>query len=77
MMHNKFKVGDIVLIIGIGKCNNKKYYKRKGKIICRDPYYKDYNIKLEDGTEDWFDKKYLFEAKENKNENIKCKNKRI
>ena len=50
MMHNKFKVGDIVLIIGIGKCNNKKYYRRKGRIICRDPYYKDYNIKLEDGT---------------------------
>ena len=76
-MHNKFRIGDIVLIIGIGKCNNKAYYKRKGRIICRDSYYKDYNVQLEDGTEDWFDREYLFKAKENKNESVKCKNKRI
>lgn len=63
MMFNKFKIGDIVLIIGIGKCNNKTYFKCKGKIICKDPYYKDYNVKLEDGSEDWFDAQYLIKLK--------------
>ena len=30
-----------------------------GKVICRDPFFFDYNIKFEDGTEDWIDDIYI------------------
>lgn len=52
-MFNKFKINEIVLVIGIGKITNKFIYK-KGKIVEKDDYYKDYLVKLEDATEDWF-----------------------
>ncbi len=58
-MFNKFKDGDIVIVNGIGKCNDKRYINKKGKVICRDPFFFDYNIKFEDGTEDWIDDKYI------------------
>ena len=58
-MNNRFKINELVLVTGIGLCNGKVYTNVKAKIICRDPYYKDYNICFEDGTEDWINGKYL------------------
>lgn len=58
-MFNKFKNGEIVIVSGIGKCDGKIYINIIGRVICRDPFYLDYNVIFEDGTEDWFDKKYL------------------
>ena len=67
-MFNKFKNGETVIVYGIGKCNDTIYLNIIGKVVCRDPYYKDYNVEFEDGTEDWFDAKYLrkFEGVEGK-----------
>ncbi len=58
-MFNKFKNNEIVIVNGIGKCDSTYYKSRIGKVICRDPYYLDYNILFDDGTEDWLDGKYL------------------
>ena len=44
---------------GIGKCNDKRYKNKIGKVICRDPFFFDYNIQFEDGTEDWIDDIYI------------------
>lgn len=68
-MFNKFKNNQKVIVNGLGKCNNTLYQNKIAIIICRDPYYLDYNIKFEDGTEDWIDGKFLrkFEG-ENENE---------
>lgn len=65
-MFNKFKDGEIVIINGIGKCNNTIYVNVVGRVICRDPYFLDYNVLLEDGTEDWFDGKYLIKVYKDK-----------
>ncbi|HJJ19347.1 MAG TPA: hypothetical protein OIM61_08940 [Clostridiaceae bacterium] len=54
-MFNKFKNNQCVIVNGFGKCNNKLYQDAIGTVICRDPYYLDYNIRFEDGTEDWLD----------------------
>lgn len=53
-MSNRFYKGDLVFVYGYGEKNGKLYKNVKGKIIERDPYYKDYHVKLNDGTEDWF-----------------------
>lgn len=58
-MFNKFKNGELVIISGIGKCNKTVYVNIIGQVICRDPYFLDYNVLLENGKEDWFDAKYL------------------
>ena len=58
-MFNKFKIGEIVIVNGIGKCNDTEYKNKIGIVICRDPYYLDYNIRFIDGSEDWLDAKYL------------------
>lgn len=58
-MFNRFKNEEIVIVNGYGKNDNPKYYNRIGKIICRDSFYKDYNIIFEDGTTDWFDEDCL------------------
>jgi hypothetical protein len=58
-MFNKFKNGELVIISGIGKCNHDVYVNIIGRVICRDPYFLDYNVLLENGQEDWFDAKYL------------------
>lgn len=58
-MYNKFKDGDSVIVNGIGKCNDARYKNKIGKIICRDPFFFDYNIQFEDGTEDWIDDIYI------------------
>lgn len=59
MMFNSFKINEKVIITGFGKCNGTIYKNRIATIICRDPYFLDYNIKLEDGTEDWIDGMYI------------------
>ena len=56
-MHNKFKIDEMVIVNGIGKENGTIYKNRIAKVICRDPFYFDYNIKFNDGTEDWIDGK--------------------
>lgn len=63
-MFNKFKNGEVVIVEGIGKCKGTLYINIIGKVICRDPYYLDYNVLLEDGSEDWFDAKYLKKLEE-------------
>lgn len=59
MMFNKFKINEIVSANGIGKMNNDRYNNRIAIVICRDPFYLDYNIRFEDGSEDWIDEEYL------------------
>ena len=65
-MKNHLYQNDIVIVNGIGKCDNKYYENIVGTVICRDPYFLDYNVKFEDNTEDWFDVKFLKEYKEEK-----------
>ncbi len=57
-MFNKFKNGELVLCCGVGKITE-DYICKKGKIVEKDYYYKDYCIKFEDGSEEWFDEKDL------------------
>lgn len=65
-MFNKFKNGELVIITGIGKCDNTIYVNAVGRVICRDPYFLDYNVLLENGKEDWFDGKYLIKVYKDK-----------
>lgn len=58
-MFNKFKNNEIVIVNGFGKCREIIYFNKIGIVICRDPYYLDYNIRFDDGTEEWIDAKYL------------------
>ena len=77
-MFNKFKNNECVIVSGIGKCKGNIYINIYGKVICRDPYYHDYNVLLEDGTEDWFDARYLKKVeRKDKHENNVYKNKRL
>lgn len=58
-MHNEFKDGSEVIVDGPGK-NDGKYYDNQSAIVLeRDPYFKDYNVKFKDGTEDWLSPRYL------------------
>lgn len=75
-MFNKFKIGEIVVVKGIGKKNGWFYYERVGTVICKDPYFKDYNIRFKDGSDDWFDEQDIRKEKL-KNGNKKYKNSRI
>lgn len=61
-MFNKFKNGELVIVSGVGKCNNTIYVSVVGRVICRDPYFLDYNVILENGEEDWFDERYLIKV---------------
>ena len=58
-MFNKFKNGDKVFVCGIGQNNGRIYKNIPGKVIERDPYFKDYLVRFNDGTEDWILAKYL------------------
>lgn len=58
-MHNKFKINEIVIVNGNGKENGTHYTNRIAKVICRDPFFYDYNIKFDNGTEDWVNGKCL------------------
>ena len=39
--------------------HGKKYIKQTAIVINRDPFFMDYNVRFEDGTEDWIDEEYL------------------
>ena len=58
-MFSKFKIHDKVIVNGIGKCNGKEYKNMTAIVINRDPFFMDYNVRFEDGTEDWIDEEYL------------------
>ena len=58
-MFSKYKIGEIVIVNGVGKCNHTIYKNKIGIVICRDPYFLDYNIKFIDVNADWIDEKYL------------------
>ena len=58
-MHNKFKIGQLVSVNGIGKCNGKKYKNAIGKVISKDDFFLDYEIQFKDGSIDWLDEKDL------------------
>lgn len=70
-MFNKFKNGERVLVNGFGKNSGKYYSRKRGHVICRDPYYKDYNIIFPDGTEDWFNEEDLRKSRKEKNKKWK------
>mgnify|MGYP004490835247 FL=1 len=55
MMYNKFKNNEIVMVTGFGKENGTYYEKKIAKVICRDPFFLDYNVRFKDGTTDWVD----------------------
>lgn len=61
-MHNKFKNGLEVFVCGYGQNNGKYYNNKLAKVLFCDPYFKDYCVKFEDGTEDWILPKYLQKA---------------
>lgn len=48
-MNNSFKDKESVIVNGFGKNNNYSYKNKLAIIICRDPYFKDYNVKFENG----------------------------
>ena len=54
-MFSKFKAKDKVIVNGIGKCNEKEYINQTAIVINRDPFFLDYNVRFEDGTEDWLE----------------------
>ena len=58
-MFSKFKAKDKVIVNGIGKYNEKEYRNQTAIVINRDPFFLDYNVRFEDGTEDWLDEEYL------------------
>ncbi len=58
-MHNEFKNGELVIVFGPGKNDGKFYNNKFAKVILRDPYFKDYQVRFKDGTEDWISPKYL------------------
>ena len=63
MMFNKFKNNQLVIVNGFGKENGTFYKNKLAKVICRDPFFLDYNIKFADGTEDWINGVYLKKVK--------------
>lgn len=65
-MCNKFKNKEVVIVNGFGKCDNKHYNNEKAIIICRDSYYHDYNVRFENGTEDWIDAIFLIKLEKEK-----------
>ena len=55
-MNNKFNIGCIVIVNGIGKCNDKRYHNKIAIVIERDPFFKDYHVEFEDGSKDWLER---------------------
>ncbi|MBO6232942.1 MAG: hypothetical protein J6I85_07015 [Clostridia bacterium] len=58
-MFNKFKNNERVIVNGYGKNDGKLYKNVVGTVIWRDPFYLDYNIRFDDGTEDWLSPRAL------------------
>ena len=57
-MKNKFKFDELVKVNGMGKqFGNVK--NELGFVIERDIYYKDYNIQIVFGNEDWFEEESI------------------
>lgn len=52
-MFSKYKKGDKVIVYGIGQNDGKLYKNVPAIIIERDPYFRDYNVRFKNGTEDW------------------------
>lgn len=65
-MKNKFKDGTKVIIDGPGENDDKSYNNVPARIIQCDPYYRDYLVMFEDGTEDWVLCKYIRERSKSK-----------
>ena len=70
-MFNEFKNGSIVIVFGPGKVDDKYYKNVPATIIERDPFFKDYHIRLKDGTEDWVSSIYLRKAHSKRKKNKK------
>lgn len=62
-MFNKFKNGQRVIVKGYGKKNGWFYSRRVGTVVCRDPYFLDYEVEFNNGTVDWFDEECITEIK--------------
>lgn len=62
-MLNKFKVSQRVHVNGIGKSENKYYKNKIGKVIIKDTYFRDYLIRFNNGSEDWFNEYSLKKIK--------------
>lgn len=62
-MFSKFKDYEIVIVNGFGKFDNKKYENQIAVVVCRDTYFRDYNVRFQDGSEDWLDEKFLRKVK--------------
>lgn len=58
-MYNKFKINEFVIVNGIGKAHDTQYLGEIAQILWRDPYYNDYNVRFQDGLEDWVDEECL------------------
>ena len=58
-MFSQINIGDTVLVNGLGKTDNMQYTNLIAIVIERDSYYKDFLVRFNDGTEDWFSPKFL------------------
>lgn len=58
-MRNKFKNDDTVLVYGPGENDGKFYNNIPAIILERDPFYKDYLVKFNDGSEDWIQPEHI------------------
>ena len=58
-MFSRYKIGEKVIICGIGEFYGTKYENELATIIERDPYYKDYLVKFNNETEDWILPRYI------------------
>ena len=62
-MFNKFNVGELVICCGIGKITEGLFL-MKATIIYKDYYYNDYLVRLEDGTEEYFNENDIYKTKD-------------
>ncbi len=70
-MRNKFKRGDIVVVNGIGKKEDRVYMNKRGSIIERDAFFLDYNVKFSKKEDDWFNERALRKVVNLRERNIK------
>lgn len=70
-MRNKFKRGDIVVVNGIGKKEDRVYINKRGSIIERDAFFLDYNVKFSKKEDDWFNERALRKVVNLRERNIK------
>lgn len=73
-MRNKFKRGDIVVVNGIGKKEDRVYINKRGSIIERDAFFLDYNVKFSKKEDDWFNERALRKVVNLRERNIKVWN---